>query len=311
MVLERTRELTEVTQGPWDRRSTGGGQMFDERIHRAVSPDGTGVAARVRGDGPPLVLLPAAPGDSETSWGAIVPFVSQRFTCYLLNTRGRGLSADHADHSSRRLVEDVVAFVESLGQPAGLVGWGSPLWAHVAADHPAVVPAVAAYEPGADEVASDEIRARFVEVFGHAGKLADEGRLVDAARLFIDKGDVVYTEEDLASGEPWHFWRASAPYVPIFLEEQGAVSSTGPGPTDPAVLSKIAAPVLLMVGTRTKPWFVDSARHIARHVGDARIREIAGAGHFAPRTAPETVADEIVRFFAKTTTTPLLARHEA
>jgi pimeloyl-ACP methyl ester carboxylesterase len=122
---------------------------------------------------------------------------------------------------------------------------------------------------------------------------------------------VVYTEEDLASGEPWDFWRASAPYVPIFLQEQQAAASTPPLPTDPAVLSKIAAPVLLMVGTRTKPWFVDSARHLARHVGDARIREIAGAGHFGPRTAPEAIADEIVHFFATTTTTQPLARREA
>jgi pimeloyl-ACP methyl ester carboxylesterase len=284
--------------------------MSEDRIHRAVSPDGTDIAARVRGDGPPLVLLPAGPGDSETSWSAIVPFVSQRFTCYLLNTRGRGLSAEHADHSPRRLVEDVVAFVESLDQRAGLVGWGSALWAHVAADHPAVVSAVAAYEPGVDEVVSDEIAARFVEVFGRAGKLADEGRLVDAARLFIDRGDVIYTEKDLASGEPWDFWRASALHVPIFLQEQEAIASTPPGPTAPAVLSKIAAPVLLLVGTRTKPWFVDSARHIARHVGDARIREIVGAGHFGPRTAPEAVADEIVHFFATTTTTQPLARRE-
>jgi pimeloyl-ACP methyl ester carboxylesterase len=282
--------------------------MTDDHIHRAVSADGTRIAARVHGHGPPLLFLPAGPGDSETSWGAIVPFVSQRFTCYLLNTRGRGLSADHADHSPRRLVEDVVAFVESLGQPAGLVGWGSALWAHVAADHPAVVTAVAAYEPGADEVASDEISARFVEVFGRAGQFADEGRLVDAARLFIDRGDVVYTEEDLASGEPWDFWRASAPCLPIFLEEQRAIASTPPGPTDPAVLSKIAAPVLLMVGTRTKRWFVDSARHIARHVGDARIREIAGAGHFGPRTAPDAVADKLVHFFATVLTTQPLAR---
>jgi pimeloyl-ACP methyl ester carboxylesterase len=101
------------------------------------------------------------------------------------------------------------------------------------------------------------------------------------------------------------------PYVPIFLQEQRAIASTPPGPTDPAVLSKIAVPVLLMVGTRTKRWFVDSARHLARHVGDARIREIAGAGHYGPRTFPEAVAGELVHFFATTTITQPLARREA
>jgi hypothetical protein len=38
--------------------------MTDDRIHRAVPPDGTDVAARVRGDGP-LVLLPAGPATAR------------------------------------------------------------------------------------------------------------------------------------------------------------------------------------------------------------------------------------------------------
>jgi pimeloyl-ACP methyl ester carboxylesterase len=281
-----------------------------DHVHRAASRDGTAIAARVRGHGPPLVFLSAGPGDSETSWGAVAPFVSQRFTCYLLNTRGRGLSADHPDHSPKRLVEDVVAFVESLGQPAGLVGWGSALWASVAAERPAVVAAVAAYEPGAHEVMGGEISARFVEVFGRAGELVAAGRPIEAARTFIDRGDVVYTEEDLASGEPWDFWRTSAPYVSIFLTEEQAFASTPPGPTHPAVLSKIAAPVLLMIGARTKPWFEASARHVAAHVGDAQIREIAGAGHFGPRTAPEAVARDIGQFFATTTDLQPLVRQD-
>jgi len=34
---------------------------------------------------------------------------------------GRGLSANHPDHSPKRLVEDITAFVDSIGEPVGLV----------------------------------------------------------------------------------------------------------------------------------------------------------------------------------------------
>ncbi len=52
-----------------------------DRVHQVVSADGTEVAARVRGQGPPVILLPAGPGDSELSWRHVSPFLSQRFAC--------------------------------------------------------------------------------------------------------------------------------------------------------------------------------------------------------------------------------------
>jgi pimeloyl-ACP methyl ester carboxylesterase len=268
--------------------------MTDDRIHRAVSADGTGIAARVVGEGPPLLFLPAGPGDSETSWGAVVPHVARQFTCYYVNTRGRGLSADHTDHSPRRLVEDVASFAASLDEPAGLVGWGNALWAQVAAANIANLLAVAAYDPAADEVRSEAIDERFVEVFGRARTLVDEGRPLDAARLFVDRGDVVYGEEEVAGGEPWDFWRASAPYVGMFLQEQQEAQSQEPSPTSPTALATIKVPVLVLVGDRSTSWFAASARHIIMHLRNARLRAIPAAAHFAPRTAPRAVADELV-----------------
>jgi len=88
-----------------------------DRIQQAVSADGTRIAARVRGEGPPIVLLPAGPGDSELSWNRVASYLSERFTCYLLETRGRGPSGDHPDHSPERQVEDVLALVEAIDEP--------------------------------------------------------------------------------------------------------------------------------------------------------------------------------------------------
>ncbi|MBX2997807.1 MAG: alpha/beta hydrolase [Caldilineaceae bacterium] len=272
--------------------------MNKDRIQRTLSADGTQIAARVYGQGLPLILLSAGPGDSETSWEVLLPFLSERFTCYLLNTRGRGLSADHPDHSPQRLVEDVVAFADALGEPVGLVGWGSTLWALVAAEHTATISAVAAYEPGANEVMSEEVATCLSEAFIRMGELVAEGRLLDAARVFIEKSNVIYTPEELAGGTPQEFWEAAAPNIPDFLHEEQQMAESGqPGPTDPAVLTKITVPVLLLRGSESKPWFVDSLRHVADHLPNSHQREIVGAGHFGLHTEPEAVADELTRFF--------------
>jgi pimeloyl-ACP methyl ester carboxylesterase len=61
----------------------------------------------------------------------------------------------------------------------------------------------------------------------------------------------------------------------------------------------ITAPILLLRGQQTAlgTWFADAIRHIAQHVSDPHVRELPGAGHFAPVLAPEPMAKELIRFF--------------
>jgi pimeloyl-ACP methyl ester carboxylesterase len=76
--------------------------MTSDRVHRAVSDDGTEIAGRVHGQGPPLVLFHGAPHDGDLAWEALLPRLADRFTCYLPSWRGRGRSADSEDHTPPR-----------------------------------------------------------------------------------------------------------------------------------------------------------------------------------------------------------------
>jgi pimeloyl-ACP methyl ester carboxylesterase len=67
---------------------------------------------------------------------------------------------------------------------------------------------------------------------------------------------------------------------------------------DPAVLGAISAPVLVLLGSDTKPFFTASARYVADRVPNARIQEIPGAGHAAPLTHPEALAEALTEFFS-------------
>ncbi len=72
----------------------------------------------------------------------------------------------------------------------------------------------------------------------------------------------------------------------------------GPTPDDPAVLGAISAPVLVLHGADAKPYEFAAARHVADHVPNARIQEIPGAGHAAPLTHPEALAEALTEFFS-------------
>jgi pimeloyl-ACP methyl ester carboxylesterase len=51
--------------------------------------------------------------------------LTDRFTCYLPSIRGVGLSGDNPDHSPPGLEDDVNSFVDSIGEPACLVGFST------------------------------------------------------------------------------------------------------------------------------------------------------------------------------------------
>ncbi|MEJ2854908.1 MULTISPECIES: alpha/beta fold hydrolase [unclassified Saccharothrix] len=269
-----------------------------ERTHRAVSADGTEVVGRVRGHGPALVLVHGAIGDGEIAWEALLPQLTDRFTCYLPSTRGRGLSADHPDHSPARLEEDITAFVDSIGEPVRLVGWsGSGAWVLGAAARSRSVVAVAVYEPVLIPVMDPSDLAETAATMQRVGAAAGAGRLDDAIRAFAPW---ICTEEEVSALERTDFferWAGAVPAMLRFLQHDGTYE--GPRATDPENLARVTVPVLLLVGrhTRLHPFFTASAQFLARHVPDAQVWELPGLGHFAPVLAPESVAEELVTFF--------------
>jgi pimeloyl-ACP methyl ester carboxylesterase len=272
--------------------------MPEDRIHRAISDDGTEIAGRVQGQGPPLVLVHGGIGDGDLAWEALLPHLIDRFTCYLPSTRGRGRSGDNPDHSPARLEEDVIAFIDSIGQPVCLLGWsGSGAWVLGATARSGSVTAVAAYEPAVVSVMRTEDFALTRATLEQVGTAAGNGRLADAVRVFTSW---VCTEDEIAVLEKTDFFARWAGAIPAMLQFfQHDATYGGPRPTDPELLRQVAAPVLLLLGQQTKlrTFFADSAQHIAQCVPHTQIRELQGLGHFAPLLAPKAIAEKIIRFF--------------
>ena len=237
-------------------------------------------------------------GDGDLDWDLMLTYLTGRFTCYLPSLRGRGLSGDHADLSFGRLVDDVLAYVDSIGEPAGLVGWslGAGLVLAAAGAQSDAVDAVAPLEPVMPRLMDEQERVAFGDAVARTAELAAEGRLTAAARSFAG---FPFNDEDIAVAEEAGYFEASGRYVSNlldFLQQQRAYQ--GPLDDDPAVLGAISAPVLVLLGSNTKPYATRAARHVADHVPNARIQQMPGVGHAAPLTHPEALAEALTEFFS-------------
>jgi pimeloyl-ACP methyl ester carboxylesterase len=270
--------------------------MSNQRTHYVTTTDGVTIGGAVHGEGPSLVFLQGAVGDGDIDWDRLVGHLTGRFTCHLPSLRGRGLSGDHPDLSIRRHVDDMLAYVDSIGEPAGLVGWsGGANHALGVAAQCETVTAVAPYEPVLQSLMDEQEQAALGGAVARMGELATEGSLAEAARAFAGWP---FNDQDIAVAEDAGYFKAAGRYVPNLLNLLQQLVEHGDPTTDPGVLGAISAPVIVLHGSDTKPFFATSARYVADHVPNGQVQEIRGAGHAAPLTHPEALAEALIEFFS-------------
>ena len=128
-------------------------------------------------------------------------------------------------------------------------------------------------------------------------ELCDAGRSTEAIRA---SAEFPFNDDDIAVAvaEDAGYFEAVGRYVPNLLNvQQQAMEYEGPTPDAPAVLGAISAPVLVLYGSHAKPHDLAAARHVTDHVRDARTQAITGAGHAAPLTHPDALAEALAEFF--------------
>lgn len=115
--------------------------------HTVPVGNGIEIAAVVKGEGPPLLLLHGFP-QTHACWRKIAPALTERFTVVAADLRGYGASSkppgggDHAAYSKRAMATDQVALMRTLGfDRFRLVGHdrGGRVAHRLALDHPEAV----------------------------------------------------------------------------------------------------------------------------------------------------------------------------
>jgi pimeloyl-ACP methyl ester carboxylesterase len=262
----------------------------EPRMERVTSKDGTKIALERSGRGPAVVIVGGAlthrtlQGDE-----ALVARLSEQFTVYTYDRRGRGDSADTQPYAVEREIEDIESIIERAGQGACVYGTsgGAALAMQAAAKlGPSKVRKLALY----DTPYGQEKRAFDAQKKG-VNDLVTTGKPGDAAAFFLSAiGTPPRALEALKASPDWTAMKK----VDFTLVYDYAVLGDGAIPRE--VAKAIAIPTLVMNGEGSMAFMQATADQIAELVPHAERKILKGQAHAAKA---EVVAPVLIEFFGR------------
>ncbi|HEU5426760.1 MAG TPA: alpha/beta hydrolase [Actinocrinis sp.] len=257
-----------------------------------ASYDGVELAYRLAGDGTPLVCIPGGPGRAAEYLGDLGGLDSSR-RLVLLDPRGVGRSSDPVDSATfrvDRLVRDVEALRAHLGlEQMDLLAHsaGANLATLYAAAYPARIAKLVLVTPGLGLIGVDGDE----EEFAAALERTAAEPWYPAARAALEKiftGDL--SIDAFRASRPLYYGRwdeAARAHATVGVADRHMAARLGyfagvdlDPPAIRGALTKLAAPVLLLVG-EVDPMVTPAMAHAAAQVfSDAKVVVQAGAGHF-------------------------------
>ena len=258
-----------------------------------TSKDGTPIAYWRSGQAPPLVLVHGTAAD-HGRWVPVLPAFEQHFSVCAVDRRGRGGSGDSEDYAIEREVEDIAAVVDSLGEPAILLGHSyGALCALEAVLLTRNVRKSVLYEPGI-EVAGQEIYSpadieRLEALLG-----AGDRDGVVATFMREVAGLPSETVEHMRSQPTWQALVSAAHTIPRELRAGKAYS------LDAEWFEALGVPMLVLSGGESPAALRKAAEAVKETLSDSRIVAMAGQGHMAMDTGTELFTTEVLRFVEAT-----------
>ena len=264
-------------------------------MQKVISKDGTGIAFDKSGNGPALILVGGSfeqrAMDSETSQLAAEPILSDRFTVFHYDRRGRGGSADTQPYAVEREVEDIEALISEAGGEAFVSGISSgailAMEAAIRLGHK--VKKLALYEPPYNF--SGEATGQTLKKFRKKFKEAlSEDRRGDAVEYFLEMlGMPAEQFEEMRRLPMWPMWEAIAP---TFGYDAALMGKDGSVPTERA--AHITVPTLVIDGSASFPSMHDTANALANAIPNAQRLTLEGQTH---QIAADALAPVLVDFF--------------
>lgn len=259
-------------------------------MHTVTSHDGTKIAYEKLGSGPAVVLVDGAL-TYRGLWGSrpLADALSESYTVYTYDRRGRGESGDTQPYAAEREIEDIAALIEAAGGTAYLYGIssGAALAVRAAgalgADN---VLKLAVYEPPYST--SDEDVQAFSRYRDHVVELLNAGKRGEALEAFL--GDFVPPDQMAGMKQSAEWPRLEA--IAHTLAYENAVMGDSVVPVNLA--KNVRVPVLVIDGAETADFLHAAADQLAKALPDANRKTLAGQTHSA---APDALAPVLKAFF--------------
>jgi pimeloyl-ACP methyl ester carboxylesterase len=279
-------------------------------MRRFRSWDGTELAYRVAGSGPPLVCVPGGPGQAVEYLGDLGGLSSHR-TLILLDNRGTGASQvpqDPATYQVGQLVQDVEALRDHLGlERMDLFGHSASggICLLYAAEHPHRLDHLVLAAPSLravgipSDLGVDEVLAQRAHEPWYAGAVAalyaeaaspqelQRYRWLSAPLLY---GRWNAAAQAQAAAEPAQFAQPAT---------DGFYASFDPDPALPKRLAALAAPVLLVAGEYDIWPTCTAVRGLAALLDNADLALLPRAGHFPWVDDPASFVTIVHEFLAR------------
>jgi pimeloyl-ACP methyl ester carboxylesterase len=227
-------------------------------------------------------------------WAPVLPAFEERFAVCSVDRRGRGGSGDSEDYSIEREFEDVAAVVDSIGEPANLLGhsYGALCALEASLLTRNNVGTLVLYDPGI-EVAGEEIYPP--EVIERLEALLGAGDRdgVVATTMREVAGLPPETVEYMRSQPAWQARVGAAHTIPRELRAVKAYRF------DPERFRDLGVPTLLLSGSDSPAALRKAAEVANEALPDSRIVVMPGQGHAAMDTGTDLFTTEVLRFLEK------------
>jgi pimeloyl-ACP methyl ester carboxylesterase len=267
---------------------------------KTLAVNGYPMAYVEHGAGVPIVLVHGTNGDYR-SFAPQMEALGARYRAISVSLRhyypepwdGEG------EFSARQHVEDVIAFIEALGQRAHLVGHsrGGHVSMHVALRRPDLLRSLTLVEPGLPPAAllpgspdGERFAATRKERTRRLTELIRAGKIDEAAEHFVDaiSGPGTYRARTAAANE------MTRDNIRTALGEARDTRE----PVTPERAATLKVPALLIGGGKSPERFAPVLDALERAIPNVKRVVMPDAGHTMYRTAPEAFNAAVLEFVA-------------
>ena len=260
-------------------------------METVTSADGTTIAFKRTGSGPPLVLVHGGACDHRF-WelADVRPALADHCTAYAMDCRGVGESGDANQYELDREFEDVAAVVDTIDEPVTLLGHSSgALLSLEAALRTDDLHKLVLYEP---PITVGDHRLYDEAVLAEMERLLDEGENEQVLVLFL-REIAQSTPEEIAEQRAAPNWRELVDAAHVWPR---SVRAVGAYEFDAARFGTMTTPTLLLSGSESPQFLRDVTEPISDALPNSRIVTFDGHGHEAMLTATDRFVDEILAF---------------
>ncbi|MEV4535747.1 alpha/beta fold hydrolase [Asanoa sp. NPDC049518] len=249
-----------------------------------TSRDGTTIAYERSGSGPPVILVDGAMCHRASGpMRGFAAVLSEHFTVYAYDRRGRGESGDTQPYAVEREIDDLRALVAEAGGSAHGFGISSGAALLVLAAAAGVgFERLALYEPPYVADRDPSYSPRLAE-------LLSAGRDGDAIALFMTS--IGMPAELVAGMRTQPFWPVFEAVAPTLAYDNAIM---GDHSVPLAAAGSVTAPTLVAAGGASPANLRAAAKAAAEALPDALHRELPGETHDA---SPAVLGPVLVEFF--------------